>query len=69
MPRRSVPTSAFERDPIMTTIDAMDLRTYFTQLARYHAWATRRLFESIDACPNRTIEARAASSSPACMAR
>jgi uncharacterized damage-inducible protein DinB len=35
----------------MTTIDAMDLRTYFTHLARYHAWATRRLFESIDALP------------------
>ena len=35
----------------MTATKAMDLRTYFTHLARYHAWATQRLFESIDALP------------------
>lgn len=29
----------------------MDLRAYFTTLARYNAWATRRLFEHVDALP------------------
>jgi uncharacterized damage-inducible protein DinB len=29
----------------------MDLRTYFTTLARYHLWATRKLFEHVDALP------------------
>ena len=29
----------------------MDLRTYFTALAHYHVWATRKLFEHVDALP------------------
>jgi uncharacterized damage-inducible protein DinB len=29
----------------------MDPRAYFTTLARYNAWATRRLFEHVDALP------------------
>ena len=29
----------------------MDAHAYFTTLARYNAWATRRLFEHVDALP------------------
>ncbi len=29
----------------------MDLRTHFTLLARYNVWATRKLFEHVDALP------------------
>jgi uncharacterized damage-inducible protein DinB len=30
----------------------MDVRAYFTTLARYNAWATHRLFEHVDALPD-----------------
>ncbi len=29
----------------------MDLRSHFTMLARYNVWATRKLFEHVDALP------------------
>lgn len=30
----------------------MNLKAYFSTLARYHVWATRRLFEHVDALPD-----------------
>jgi uncharacterized damage-inducible protein DinB len=34
-----------------SAIEDWQMQPYFTMLARYHAWATRRLYEHVDALP------------------